>query len=95
MATVSLGDFEWDDGKAHANVRKHGVGFIEALSCFLDGQAISAPDKDDSARFVLIGMSKQGRVLFVVSAERAERLRIISARRASPQQRKMYEHGPK
>lgn len=94
MTTFRFGDFEWDDAKARANVRKHGVSFSEAVTCFLDPEAFTAPDKDYPNRFILIGLSRQLRVLFVVSAEAGERIRIISARKASPAQRKVYEHGP-
>ena len=93
MTTFRFGDFEWDDAKVQANLRKHGVSFSEAATCFLDPEAISAPDKDYPDRFVLIGLSRQLQ-LFVVSAEAGERIRIISARKASPVQRKVYEHGP-
>lgn len=54
----------------------------------------TAPDKDVPGRFVLIGLSPRLRLLFVVSAESGERIRLISARRASPRQRKLYSHGP-
>jgi uncharacterized DUF497 family protein len=95
MATVVLGDFEWDSAKAQTNRRKHGVAFEEAMECFLDPHAITAPDRLEPSRFVLIGMSQHSRLLFVVSVEAGENIRIISARRASPQQRKVYENGPK
>ena len=95
MPTVRLGDFEWDEAKAAANLAKHGVSFVEALEAFLDPHGISAADLEHSDRFVLIGMSRRGRVLFVVSAERGESIRIVSARRASPSQRRVYEHGRK
>ena len=65
------------------------------MECFLDPQAIAAPDKEDRSRFVLIGMSLHSRLLFVVSAEVNENIRIISARKAAPHQRKVYENGPK
>lgn len=94
-ATIVAGDFEWDADKEGTNVRKHGVSFREALTAFLDERAITAPDKIDPARFVLIGMSQELRVLFVVSCEVGERVRLISARKASPAQRRVYEHGPK
>jgi len=94
MATVVVGDFEWDEKKAAANERKHGVTFIEAMTAFLDVRGIAAPDTEHPRRFVLIGMSRALRVLFVVSAESGERVRLISARKASPTQRKMYENGP-
>jgi len=94
MTTFRFGDFEWDEAKARANLRKHGVSFSEAATCFLDPEAFTAPDKDYPNRFVLIGLSRQLRVLFVVSAESGDRIRIITARKASPAQRKVYENGP-
>lgn len=93
MATVVSGDFEWDDGKAAANLAKHGVSFEEATTAFDDPRGLDAPDLIDAARFVLIGRSNQSRVLFVVHAERGDRIRLISARKASRAQRKMYEEG--
>ncbi len=52
------------------------------------------PGQDYPDRFVLIGLSRQLRVLFVVSAEAGDRIRIMRARKASPAQRKVYENGP-
>ena len=96
MATLVLGDFEWDTAKDAANRRKHGVSFVEAMSAFLDPRGITAPDLEHEDRFVLIGRSSELRVLFVVSAETADdRVRIISARKASRAQRKVYQHGSK
>jgi len=94
LTTFNFGDFEWDEAKARANLRKHGVSFSEAATCFLDGDAFTAPEKDYPDRFILIGLSRQLRVLFVVSAEAGERIRIITARKATPAQRKVYENGP-
>ena len=94
MTTFRFGDFEWDEAKARANFRKHGVSFSEAATCFLDPAAFTAPDKEYPDRFILIGLSRQLRVLFVVSAEAGECVRIISARKATPAQRRIYEDGP-
>jgi uncharacterized protein len=91
MATVIYGDFEWDDAKAAANVAKHRVTFEEASTVFDDPDAVDAPDLVDPDRFVIIGASHEQRVLFVVHVERADRIRIISARKASPAQRKKYD----
>jgi uncharacterized protein len=93
MATILYGDFEWDDAKAATNEKNHGVSFEEASTVFDDAAALDAPDLVDPARFVLIGLSHHDRVLFVVHAEHGARIRIISARRASPAQRKQYEEG--
>ena len=93
MPTVDVGDFEWDESKANYNLAKHGVSFLEAITVFSDPQAIDAPDFYEPRRFVIIGMSAQARVLFVVHAEQGERIRIISARKASKVQRRIYEKG--
>lgn len=85
-------EFEWDDRKAAANVRKHGVHFEEACAVFRDAFAIELQDdRHDYGedRFILIGMS-QTDVLVVVYTERQHRHRIISARRAEPNERRTY-----
>lgn len=91
MATVTFGDFEWDAEKAAANAAKHGVTFEEATTVFLDLDYLLTRDVVDAERFVAIGMSKQASVLFVVHCERGQRLRIISARRATRREREAYE----
>jgi uncharacterized protein len=92
MATILYGGFEWDGVKAAVNVKKHGVRFEEASTVFDDANALDAPDLFDPARFVILGRSHDARVLFVVHAEGSgDRIRIISARKASPAQRKKYE----
>jgi uncharacterized DUF497 family protein len=63
----------------------------EAVTVFSDPRAIDAPDIFEPNRFVIIGMSQVARMLFIVFAERGERIRIISARRANAAQRKKYE----
>lgn len=93
MPTVQYGDFEWDEAKARSNAAKHGVSFVEATTVFSDPQAVDAPDLYDPEHFVIIGMSLSARVLFVVHATRGERIRIISARKASREQRRIYEEG--
>jgi uncharacterized protein len=91
MATIVYGDFEWDDAKAAANAKKHRITFEEASTVFDDADALDAPDLLDPMRSVIIGRSHDARVLFVVHVELGDRVRIISARKASPAQRKKYE----
>ena len=91
MGTVSFGDFEWDADKAVANAAKHGVTFEEAVTVFLDLDYLLVRDELEPERFVAIGMSSQVRVIFVVHCERGEKLRIISARRATRRERETYE----
>ena len=86
--------FEWDAEKAAANERKHGVRFEEAITAFSDPLAMLLPDPDHSIgeqRYLVLGMSTQGRLLVVAVAERPPRTRLISARRASRRERSRYE----
>ena len=89
--------FEWDSRKAKANADKHSVEFDEAVTVFLDAEALDGPDLQHSiveARFRRLGRSAKGRVLMVVYTQRraghAETIRLISARRASRQERAAY-----
>jgi uncharacterized DUF497 family protein len=87
-------NFEWDPSKARQNLRKHRVSFQEAASVFGDPLAITYPDPDHSMmeqRFITVGMSSARRVLIVAHADREANIRIISARKATPQERKHYE----
>ena len=87
--------FEWDERKASENNRKHGITFEEAMSAFLDENARVIPDpdhSDDEDRFVLLGLSVRLRLLVVVHCYHGEDdlIRIISARKAGPSERKQY-----
>lgn len=87
--------FDWDERKNAQNQRKHGVSFEEAMTAFLDDRALFMEDPDHSAReerFVLIGLSAALRVLVVCHCYRAadDVIRVISARRAAPTERRAY-----
>lgn len=87
--------FEWDDRKAAANAKKHGVTFEEARSVFVDERAklIDDPDhSEDEDRFVLLGLSSTLRLLIVCHCYRSEGnvIRIISARKATTKESKSY-----
>lgn len=86
----------WDPEKAKTNEAKHGVSFEEAASALLDPFALEATDLLDPARTIVIGISGRSRLLFVVTIlfESTSVIRIISARKASPSQRKKYEEAP-
>lgn len=90
MTTLRFGDFEWDEAKAQANLSKHGVSFSEAATCFLDPEAFTAPEREFPEPFILIGLSRQLRVLFVVSAEAS----YHQSPKGIARQRKVYERGP-
>lgn len=88
--------FEWNRTKATSNLRKHGVSFAEGATIFsdADGLMIADPDhSEDESRFLLVGRSWLRRLLVVVSVERSEKIRIISARRAVLKERRAYEKG--
>ena len=86
--------FEWDEDKADSNRRKHKVTFDEAQTVFLDELSITVPDGEHSqteARFRIVGMSDMKRLLVVSFAERGERMRLISARKARRSEIRDYE----
>jgi uncharacterized DUF497 family protein len=91
VATVVFGDFEWDEAKARSNREKHGVSFEEAVSVFLDLDYLLIQDRSHQDRFVALGFSSLARLLVVVHCERGERIRLISARRATRHERTTYE----
>ncbi len=94
MATIVYGDFEWDDGKAAANLAKHEVSFEEAATAVVDLYAVFLSNEADAeGRLIAIGMSERLRVLLVVLIERDTRDRIISARRATRAEEALYEQG--
>jgi uncharacterized DUF497 family protein len=84
---------EWDQPKADANRRKHGVSFKEAQSCFDDPFGKIEYDLGHSAledRWLIIGLSVQFRLLSVIYTRRHEAIRIISARRANRAETRRY-----
>jgi uncharacterized protein len=87
---------EWDPAKAAANRRKHGVDFREAVTTLEDPLSMTYPDPEHSVeerRFITIGSSSKGRILVVAHADRGAAVRIISARQATPRERRFYEEG--
>jgi uncharacterized DUF497 family protein len=87
--------FTWDDRKNRENQRKHGISFEEATTVFVDENARLIRDPDHSEtedRFVLLGYSVKLRILVVVHVYRQDEknIRIISARKATPKERKQY-----
>ena len=87
--------FEWDPAKANSNQKKHGIMFAEAMSCFYDPMHILIDDPDsamDESRLILIGVSGKSRILVVVHVDvDGDKIRIISARKATKTERKQYE----
>ena len=90
--------FEWDENKAEENQIKHGVSFNEASTAFSDSLSLTIHDplhSDEEDRFVLLGISVSNRLLLVVHTERIDKIRIISAGKATNNERKYYENNAK
>ena len=89
-------DFEWDPRKAEGNILKHEVSFEEAATVFGDPLSQTIPDPDHSVeedRFITMGESERGRLLLVSHTDRDDVIRIISARKATRIERRLYEEG--
>jgi uncharacterized DUF497 family protein len=86
--------FEWDANKAKANILKHKVSFEEASTVFGDNNSITIDDPVHSIsekRYITLGLSANNYLLVVIYTERGEKIRIISARRASTKEKRQYE----
>jgi hypothetical protein len=87
-------DFEWDETKARINEEEHGVSFLEATEVFGDDHSSYIHDPDHSYgenRYLLFGVSSNGKFLVVSYTERLDTVRLISVRRMTRQERKAYE----
>jgi len=85
-------DVEWDGRKAEANLRKHGIRFADAVTVFHDDHAVTRNEnRFAEPRFVTIGRDLRGRILVVIGTWRDARLRLISARRATSNERRLYK----
>jgi uncharacterized protein len=89
-------EFEWDNSKAAANLKKHSLSFDEAATVFRDTLSATGSDPDHSfgeLRFVTIGISKHKRLLMASHTDESDTIRIISARLATKHERRIYEEG--
>ncbi len=89
-------DFEWDPLKSRKNVKKHGVSFREGMTAFADRFSYTISDSEhfiEEYRFLLLGRSSSGNLLVISHTERGDRIRIISVRRATKQEREQYTQG--
>lgn len=94
MASETELDFEWDEAKANANLKKHKISFEEAKTVFADPFSITVDDPKhsiDERRFVDLGAAASGKVLVVSYTQRGEKIRLISCRKATKTERKEYE----
>jgi len=89
-------EYEWDPDKDRRNQAKHGIGFEEAATVFGDDLALSWPDRehsDEEYRTLTLGYTETNRLIIVAHTEREDRTRIITARDATPIERRLYESG--
>lgn len=91
VATVEYGDFEWDDAKAESNLAKHGVSFEEAAWAMKDPLSLDFDDLVEPDNLITLAAWPAGRILYIVSTVREDRIRIISARDATAHERRRYE----
>ena len=88
--------FEWDENKAAVNLSQHGISFEEARTVFDDRLYVDFYDPDHSDeedRYIIVGESQQGNLLIVSYTERADFIRLISARKVTRVEREVYEEG--
>lgn len=92
--------FEWDNKKSQSNFRKHGIRFEEAAWVFDDPFAVSVQDRIENGEYRWQTIGRVGGCLLLLVAhtmrdhkDGTEVIRIISARRAEPKERRRYEHG--
>jgi uncharacterized DUF497 family protein len=84
-------NYQWDLKKAKTNLKKHGIGFADAVSVFLDEHAMTIDDDSFyEKRHVTIGMDAFSRLIVVVYTWRDDEIRIISARKATKKEHKHY-----
>lgn len=85
-------DIEWDGKKAVTNLKKHGIDFADSVTVLEDERAITISEEySDEERFVTIGMDSLSRILVIVYTCRENRIRIISARKATSKEIKQYK----
>lgn len=85
--------YEWDPQKSSTNLRKHGIGFADAVAVFEDELALTREDThaEEEFRFVTLGLDGFGRLLVVVYTHRDDTVRVISARKATAKETHIYE----
>jgi uncharacterized protein len=88
-------EVDWNPNKAKSNLEKHGISFSDAEAVLFDPNALSFEDTmaEGEQRFIVIGMDHLWRLLLVVYTHRGDKIRLISARRATPFERRKYENG--
>jgi hypothetical protein len=86
-------EIRWDPKKAEANFRKHKIRFSDAESVLFDPMTLTIEDQniDQEQRFLSVGSDAEGRIIVIVYTYQGDTIRLISARKATPKERKYYE----
>ena len=92
MHTIDSGNYEWDSDKAIDNLCRHGVSFADAMFAMDDAHRSTRhdPDSNGEPRYISMGRDPLGRVLVIVFTHREPKIRLISARKASAAERRLY-----
>lgn len=86
--------YEWDDAKAQSNLVKHGIDFADAVEALSDERAVTvADDHATEERYVTLGIDPRGRLIAVVYTWRGKSIRVISARKATRNEARLYAAG--
>jgi uncharacterized DUF497 family protein len=91
VVTVVHGDFEWDDQKAESNLAKHSVSFVEAVLAMKDVLSLDFDDVVEPDNLITLAATPAGRIPYIVSTVRNDRIRLISAREATSNEQRRYE----
>jgi uncharacterized DUF497 family protein len=86
--------FEWDEWNRHKSLKKHRVAYEEAEEAFFDERRVVVKDAKHSEkedRYILLGKTKTGRLLYIVFTVRKKKVRVISARSINKREAGIYE----
>jgi hypothetical protein len=88
-------EITWDPNKAETNFKKHGIRFSDAEMVLYDSFAMTIEEQivANELRYVTVGADAVGRILAVVYSYRSDKIRLISARKATRKERTQYEEG--
>lgn len=88
---VTPAGFEWDEAKSEANLVKHGIAFDDASEVFYGPVIVKRSDRNNEERWLAIGKSND-RLMSVIFTRRSDLIRIISARRPRPDEKRAYRN---
>lgn len=90
--STGIGAFEWDEVKRRQTLERRGIDFVDVALILLDRVYEYRSDRNDETRFVAVGPMKDGTLIALVYTIRGEKIRIITARRAWPNEQRAYLH---